>query len=113
MERGITHRDLFIQIGEMKFKRPEIFLSRALPVFQITSFKALMTSFFYVGCYLFHYPRKSLPILYTAFHCYKKKFINQIQKWKRSFFTYSPLAQQIMDEVHQTMNQIRRERGQE
>ena len=62
----ITYRDLYIQVRRMNLKHPHIFLTLALPHLSMSSIKAFGVSFFYVSCFICHYPRHTFAIIYAA-----------------------------------------------
>ena len=92
----ITYRDLYIQVKRMNLKHPHVFLTLALPHYDITSFTAFGISIFYVSCFLWHYPSHIFKILYAAGGIYKQKFFNSFKSWWEKMNTYSPHAQELI-----------------
>ena len=79
----------------MKLKQPDKFLAMALPLFPFDSFKALRVSLFYVGCFVFHYPEYSIPILIITLKVYRNKMLNAL--YQERLDIYSPQAQEARD----------------
>ena len=102
----ITYRDLYIQIRNMKLQQPDRFLAMALPLFPIDSFKALRVNLFYVSCFIWHYPRYTIPIFIITMNVFKNKILNTFYQWKRRLDIYSPQAQQARQRFQQAYHKL-------
>ena len=64
--------------------------------FYVFYIKAFGVSIFYVLCFIWHYPRHTIGIIYAAGKVYKDKMIKSIKMWWQRMNTYSPYAQEVI-----------------
>ena len=78
----------------------------ALPLFPTDSFKALRVNFFFVGCFIWHYPAYFIPIVIITLKVFKNKVVNRFSEWKRRLDIYSPQAQEARDRFQQACDRL-------